>query len=268
MTTWLDIRGRSKFMRLFSLLAQVRCWLLLGSLCAIISLNSGCTYLASKSTRLNKSMTEAGRMNNTAAAEALNTQPSTNRDAHTEIARLFVEQNRRVLGEPAKPFAVLPLIQSNAQAQVSLQHQFDDQNKVVAQERKTQEKLLDYGVKYEEARNARISWWTKWISIFGGTIGGIIALCVFVPVVIPLLFRLLTWVVGKIPTIGSWLGVVGYDAYKRAVVGIQECKAHFETTGDPATLSVLRKISKDNTYPDAALVEHVKQKECYTPPPK
>lgn len=100
-------------------------------------------------------------------------------------------------------------------------------------------KLLDYGAKYEEQRNRSIlrRFWGWLVSTLG--VGGIIALCVFCPAAIPILLRVVAWVVNKIPALASVAGVVSRKAFDQVVIGVQNAKAHYEQKGDSEAAQVL-----------------------------
>lgn len=87
-----------------------------------------------------------------------------------------------------------------------------------------QAKLLEMGAKYEAEHNKSIvrRFWGWLISTLG--IGGIIALCVFCPAVIPIFARLIGWVVSKVPALAGAVGVVSTKAYDSVVRGIENAK--------------------------------------------
>jgi hypothetical protein len=100
-------------------------------------------------------------------------------------------------------------------------------------------KLLEYGAKYEEQRNKSIvrRFWSWLTATFG--IGGIVALCVFCPAAIPILLRVVAWLVNKVPALASAAGVVSRRAFDQVVTGIEKAKAHYEEQGDKQAVEVL-----------------------------
>jgi len=84
---------------------------------------------------------------------------------------------------------------------------------------------------YEEKQGVKRFWqktgfWTK----IGIIAGGIIALCVFVPAVIPVLGSLIGWLIGKIPTLVSFVGVVGKNTFDAVVEGVGNAKKAVKNT--------------------------------------
>lgn len=72
----------------------------------------------------------------------------------------------------------------------------------------------------------RKSWWRKafaWVFSTLG-IGGIIALCVLCPAVLPILGSAMSFVVGKIPALATFLGGVGKSAFDAVVKGHGEAR--------------------------------------------
>jgi hypothetical protein len=84
------------------------------------------------------------------------------------------------------------------------------------------EKGVDEGVQGGAERNTHIvkRFWRWLIGSLG--IGGVIALCVFCPAVIPLLVSLMSWVVGKVPSLAAYFGVVSKKAFDVVVPGVGE----------------------------------------------
>lgn len=93
--------------------------------------------------------------------------------------------------------------------------------------------------------------------------GGIIAICVFFPFVIPFAGQAIGWLISKIPAVSSFIGLVGKASYERAVMAIQEIKVAAKLSGQPVAESIAKKVAAKNTSKDAALVGHVKEKLNY-----
>lgn len=219
-------------------------------------LASGCTYRAATRQKIDAKLAESARVNNEAARQALDLQPVTNRDACTETARAFVSQNQRVLGSPVHPLPVAQVLaqveqaRSNVQTNTSeippaiilhaavtdaLREPFAAQDRVLGRQRDVVERLVGMGADAESARNARISFWARWIGRLTLPIAGLIALMVFVPAVIPILGRLLAWLVGKLPTLAGYAGVVSTNAFDATVKGIESWKQSSASAQLPGT---------------------------------
>ena len=229
-------------------------WLLLTvalSLCLTIT---GCTHRAATRQKLDAKLVEAARVNNEAARQALDLKPFTNRDGCSETARAFVSQNQRVLGSPVHPLPVPEMLaqvdqaRSNSasnnlstapgialQAAVTdtLREPFAAQDRVLGRQRAVVERLTQMGAEAESTRNARISFWARWVGRLTLPAAGLIALMVFAPAVIPILGRLLAWLVGKLPTLAGYVGVVGTNAFDATVKGIEAWKQSAASTQPP-----------------------------------
>jgi len=250
-------------------------------LLTIAALASGCTYLAPKRARINQRLAEESRALTTAVVETLDAQPATNRDTYTQTALLFAKQNQRLEGLPEKPFDVAslliglslsnsvpsaPLWLSSAQpdaariseAREEVRERFAAQNALVATRAKLDQKLQDLGAQAEQTRNARITRWTKFSLWTTTLIGGLIALFVFCPVALPIVGRLLAWLVGKIPSLASALGVVSVKAYDAIIRGIE--KAKDDRTAEAAEL---RRFPEPSPYvvPPLGGSPHARQPE-------
>jgi hypothetical protein len=231
--------------------AALSLWLLLCVALTLCVSTTGCTYRAATRQRLDARLVEAARVNNEAARQALDLQPFTNRDACSETARAFVSQNQRVLGSPVHPLPVPEMLaqvdqtRSNAvtngapiapeivlQTAVAdaLREPFAVQDRVLGRQRAVVERLTQMGAEAESTRNARISFWARWAGRLTLPVAGLIALMVFVPAVIPVLGRLLAWLVGKLPTLAGYVGVVSTNAFDATVRGIEAWKQSAAST--------------------------------------
>lgn len=231
-----------------------------------ILLATGCTHRAATRLKLDAKLAESARVNNEAARQALDLQPLTHRDACSETARAFVSQNQRVLGSPVHPLPVSQVLaqveQARSRAQTNdasappaivlqtavtdaLREPFDAQDRVLGQQREAVERLTQMGAEAESARNARISFWARWAGRLSLPVAGLIALMLFVPAVIPILGRLLAWLVGKLPTLAGYAGVVSTNAFDATVKAIESWKLSSasaqpsETAPQPALLNAL-----------------------------
>jgi len=247
---------------------------------AMSLLATGCTHRAATRRKLDARLVEAARVNNEAARQALDLQPFTNRDTCSETARAFVSQNQRVLGSPVQPLPVPEILaqveqaRSNAQSNSlpvapgialqtavsdALREPFAAQDRLLGRQRAVVERLTQMGAEAESTRNEKISFWARWIGRLTLPVAGLIALMVFVPAAIPILGRLLAWLVGKLPTLAGYVGVVGTNAFDATVKGIETWKqssAAGQTAGPGATqpAALLNALSQSMDGSHKALV--------------
>ena len=248
-------------------------WLCVGALV----LTTGCTHYADRHRKADAKLWDAAQVNNQAAVDALNLQPTPRRDGYTELARAFLEQNERVLGAPVEPVDVASLVseqenvaketgerrvesspsgeghaaavlaEASAKSAVDtlaresayrlppqVKALFSGQNQAVREQRRVTAKLEAMGERAEAKRNARISFWSRLTALIAVPAAGMIALLVFVPVAIPIVGRVLAWLVGRLPSLAGWIGVVSTKAFDATVRGIE----HFKTKlGTPPSSS-------------------------------
>src|SRR4051812_1702055 len=162
---------------------------------------TGCTHLHKSQTKLGRQLAEESRALTTGVVDALQLQPPDHRDLFTATALEFARQDQRLEGLPVKPFNAPALVETNlapaevethrTEARADLQRRFALENKLLARQFAVTEKLLDFGIEHETARNARIRAWTKWLGGGSLLIGALVALCTFFPAAAPLVGRLL-----------------------------------------------------------------------------
>lgn len=201
-------------------------------------LGSGCTHHAARRQAANLRLVEEKRALTTAVVDALQSQPAPNRDIHTATALTFARQSQRVEGLPLQPFdvpallagAVLtngaPVPPNVAAAREEVHERFAKENSLLAAQAREEAKLLDLGVQAESARNERITRWTKFSLGTITFLGGAVALILFCPLALPILGRVLAWIVGKLPGLASTLGVVSVHAFDAVVRAVEKTKAH------------------------------------------
>ena len=207
---------------------------------AALLLGTGCTHFAAKRARAHAELEEQSRALTTAVVDALQLQPPEQRDSYTEFALKAAREDQRVEGLPLEPIVVEPFVETNAtnllpriKAERALEARFAEIEKLLAAEKRATDRLIDFGATHEQLQNASRVRWKKWL---GGTLlllSGVIALCVFFPAAIPILGRILGWIVSKIPSLASAVGVVSVKAFDAVVRGIERTKAG---SGDAALL--------------------------------
>jgi hypothetical protein len=197
---------------------------------------AGCTHLAAKQRKVEAQLAEESRVLTTAVVDTLNAQPSTNRDAYTATALSLATQDQRLEGLPQEPLEVKPII-AEAQARLedggaidpmttprTVEQRFAKQNQALAEARRLSAALEERGRVAEQQRNQRLRRWTRWLSFGGLGLGGLAALLVFVPAAIPVLGRLLGWLVSRLPALAGAAGVVGVKAFDAVVRGVERFK--------------------------------------------
>lgn len=111
-------------------------------------------------------------------------------------------------------------------------------------------RLATLGEKAENERNQNIVkrvW--KWsIATFG--VGGLIALCVFFPVIIPILGRILGWIVSLVPKLAGLIGVVSTKAVDKIVGSVELAKRN----NSAARYAIEDIASRKMDEPEKALV--------------
>ena len=205
----------------------------------------GCTHFTAKRDRINARLVEESRVLTTAVVDTLNAQPETNRDACSEVALRFARQDQRIEGLPDHPLEVAPLIQEarsrkdatqtgdeprpremahTSPATRELERRFAQEDELLQKRRVVTERLEEAGVAAEAQRNARLKRWAKLLSFGGLGIGGLITLVICVPASLPILGRILGWLVGKVPALAGGVGVVSVKAFDAVVRGVERFK--------------------------------------------
>lgn len=210
-------------------------------------MQASCTHYAARKLKVDAKLIEAARVNNQAARDALHLQPTDRRDEHTATALEFAAQNERVLGSPAIPLPIEPILaekQANppgasglrqGPAQQGVSELFQSQNGLVREQRRLEDRLITMGEVHEVRRNSKISFWTRLISFLAGPFGLLIVLLVAFPAAAPILGRLLAWLVGKLPALAGYIGVVGTQAFDATVRGIERFKSNSGLDAGPGT---------------------------------
>ena len=183
---------------------------------------TGCAFHTRSTKRVTGKLEEESRTLTTAVVDALTL--STNREPAVNVALDLARQDQRIEGLPVDPVDVRPLIEGNAKAIAALQRRFSEQDTLLRELVRHQESLLALGEQAEKER-AR-SWWRR---IFGGVsvvtlLGGLVALMVFFPPAIAIIGRIIGWLVGKLPAIASFVGVVSVKAFDATVQGVERAK--------------------------------------------
>ena len=193
---------------------------------------TGCSAKANVRREATSVLTESSKQLTTATVDALNLQPTERRDGYTETAKRMAEQNQKIQGIPVERIDVGPLVASNKLAWELVGQKFAEQNATLAKLRESEAQLLAMGEKYEEERNRSVvrRIWTWLIGSLG--IGGLVALAIFCPALIPIFGRILGWIVAKLPSLAGWIGVVSTKAFDNVVLGVEKARQKIGVADD------------------------------------
>lgn len=179
----------------------------------------GCTHFYRKKSKLDAPMQELSRAFTTAVVDTLNVAPT---NAETTLALDLARHDQELEGFPLHKLDVAKLLTNDTVEVTLLKAKYAEADHLRVLNEKYESQLQALGQQIEVERNKSI-WRRMWASITGTIgIGGVIALCVLCPGLIPIFGRILAWVVGKVPSTAGALGVVGKDAFDAVVTGVQE----------------------------------------------
>ena len=213
----------------------------LASLFILLScLGLGCSQLPKRHERIHAALDEESRALTTAVIDSLQLQPPEDRDRFSALALQFARQDQRLEGFPLEPFdppalleitnALSPEIQPEraeaARAQVAARFALQDQ--LCARQAKVSDALLQRGLESFREQNRLRTLWLKRLGWIGLPLAALVAAAVFCPALLPVVGRLLAWLVGKVPALSSALGVVSVKAFDAVVRGIERAKSESE----------------------------------------
>jgi hypothetical protein len=212
---------------------------------------AGCGHVAKGRERVQRELEAHSRALTTAVVDTLQLQPR--RDDYGRLALELARENQRIEGLPAKSLPVTEWV-----GRTNLAEEFESLGRLLERRRKSEELLIDYGVRFEDARNTRRATWTKWAGSSLLAIGGGIALCVFFPLFIPIAGRVLAWVVGKVPWLANAAGVVSVKAFDAVVRGIEKAREggteRFHNGPEPSAGNLDSRLSREMDREHKALV--------------
>jgi hypothetical protein len=160
------------------------------------------------------------------------------------LAAGVLDRQTALVGPPAEHQGqrLAGLLSTNAQertrAEKAESGQLRAETAAVATARAAEDRLVEQGRIREQESNRGIvrRAWAWCVGTLG--IGGMIALCIFFPAAIPILGRILAWVVGKLPALAGYIGVVSTKAFDAVVTGVDEFKRRLA----PAEKQELNKV--------------------------
>ena len=171
---------------------------------------------------------EESRALTTAALDAVSLAPT---NPPTALAKRFLQRDQEIEGMPVQRIEVEALLAEKDAAWKALEGRMEEQRRLLQQRgelgsrlRKAESQLTELGRKYEEEKNRSLirRVWHWAVGTVG--LGGVIAACVLCPAVLPLLGNLLGWMIGKVPALAGFLGLVGRKAFDGVVKGVGEVR--------------------------------------------
>lgn len=225
---------------------------------------TGCTHLADYRAKQTDAVNsnhaardEQERTLTTGVIEALGYAPT---NPPTALALDLARHEQLLQGLPTNRLDVAGILTHAAGASDALERIYAKQEKLIVEkvrlERQlaaTTDRLAVLGAVHEQEQNESIvrrAWRWLWATL---GLGGIVAVCVLVPGLLPVLGRIAAWAIGRIPVLSHYVGLVGQSAYSRAVTAIQELK-----TALPDQADEVRRVAVANTSADARLVASTK----------
>lgn len=227
----------------------------------------GCSFNGNRLARAQKrtdtnfaSITEQSRALTTAALDVLSVAPT---NQHTVIALDLVRHDQQLEGLPITRIDAASLLAGQSNAWADLQARYRYQQQIVTERAaieaklaETTARLVDMGKLYEEEKNRGIlkRIWRWSVSTLG--LGGLIALCVFCPAVIPIVARFFGWLVSKVPQLAGALGVVSKNTFDNVVRGVGKIREGLKEDGNTGTLQVVNtELHKATDIADRRLID-------------
>lgn len=213
--------------------------LILAMLCGCILTKPATSKQATKTVALEKveeKLVEESKALTTGALDALSFAPT---NKPTDLAKKFLQRDQQIEGMPAERIDVAGILATNKAAIDALERRMELQQEWL-QERVRLEvelnqanaKLLELGRLYEQEK-AKSTWkriWSWTMGTFG--IGGLIALVVFCPAVLPIIGAVASFLISKIPSLTNLLGLVGKSAFDAAVKGVGNARKRLKLSAE------------------------------------
>jgi hypothetical protein len=193
---------------------------------------TGCTFQAQSKARTDKKwewnaeqIAEQSRTLTTGIVDALSIAPT---NPPTNLALEMARKDQQLEGIPRERIDVQALLEGNKEAQRKLDAIYaaqatllDERAMLAANLKETEARLIEMGQKYEAERNTSITKriWRWGLSTLG--VGGLIALCIFCPAILPVIGNLFGFIVGKLPWLAGAFGVVSKKAFDGVVKGVE-----------------------------------------------
>jgi hypothetical protein len=232
---------------------------------------SGCTVMGWKKGKTEKKqeanrhqLDEKLRQNIAGAVDSIDKAPT---NPPVMLAKKFLQGAQQITGLPDVRIDIIPILAGQAAAITALEKHFDRSEELIKERTQLQLKvdeltaqLVNLGQQYEAERNTKIGTRIKRWTIATLGIGGIVALFVFCPFLLApagaIGGRLLGWVIGLIPQLGTFFGVVSKKAFDASTVAIQEIRNSAKEKDLSKT--EIDTVLDRHTKPNALLIKHRK----------
>lgn len=215
-----------------------------------VGLLGGCTFkrgtlekVESAVARNDRGLQEESRALTTAVVDVLSVGPT---NEHSQLALEFARQDQLIEGMPLERIDVAGILAGHADAvrsyetRIKLQDELlKERTALAAKLKNAEQELIAMGRLYEAEKNKGVlrRIWTWGLGTLG--VGGMIALAVIFPAVIPLLGSLVSWLVGKMPGLASYFGVVGKKAFDAVVLGVGNVRKELKSSKADDTLKLV-----------------------------
>lgn len=163
------------------------------------------------------------------ASDALDLAPT---NAPTDLAQKFLDKNQQIVGLPLVPYDVIGILSKTKGAVETLDKRFESLAIALADRQKLEIKLdaanaelQDLGRRYE-SEHKKSAWkrFKGWGVATFGTVGFIAFIVLCPGIAVPIITRLIGWIVKAIPKLAGFLGVAATSSVDSIVVGVQTVK--------------------------------------------
>jgi len=213
--------------------------LILATLCGCILTKPATSKQAANTVAIEKveeKLVEESKALTTGALDALSFAPT---NKPTDLAKKFLQRDQQIEGMPAERIDVAGILATNKAAIDALERRMELQQewlqervKLEVELHQANTKLLELGRLYEQEK-AKSTWkriWAWTMSTFG--IGGLVALVIFCPAVLPVFGAIASFLISKIPALTNLLGLVGKSAFDAAVKGVGNTRKRLKLSAE------------------------------------
>lgn len=206
---------------------------------------TGCTHAGRKQERVDRAVQanraaidEESRALTTAVVDTLAGGAIVGTNEMLNLALELARRDQQLEGMPVERIAVGSIVAGEGSARRELEERYDRQQRLLKErvlvESKLEEargRLVEMGKVYEAERNRNVvrRFWGWLVGTLG--VGGLIALCMFCPAVIPILGSMATGLIGKFPALAGYFGVVSRKAFDAVVRGVGEAREKLKKDG-------------------------------------
>lgn len=184
-------------------------------------------------------LVEESRALTDAARRVLNYAPT---NPPTDLAKRFLDRDQQIEGMPVRRIDVEGLLSTNSAAFKALDARFEYQDRLLVEREQiraerdalraerdaVRAELAELGKKYEEERSKsiwrRIWGWLGFSGLVIAVVGGLVAVCIFAPPLIPVIGKLIAFAVNLVPRLAGFVGVVSTKVVDQAALGVEELK--------------------------------------------